>query len=193
MLKRLYNWVIGWAESPHGVWALAILAFAESSFFPIPPDALLIVLALGMPKKAFKFAAYCSVGSILGGMFGYFLGWQFMDAVGFKIIEFYHLTDKYAHVQELYATYDAWITFAAGFTPIPYKLFTIAGGAFKINFPVFCLASAISRSARFFLVAACFYYFGPAIKPYIDKYFNLLAVIFTIMLIGGFVLIKYLM
>ena len=193
MLKRLYDWVVGWAESPYSGWAIFLLAFAESSFFPIPPDVLLIAMALGLPKKALKYALFCSAGSVLGGMFGYFLGWQFMDVVGYRIIDFYHFGDKFSHVEALYRQYDAWITFAAGFTPLPYKVFTIAGGAFNINFPIFVLASTVSRSARFFLVAALFYFFGAAIKPYIDKYFNLLVVIFTILLIGGFVLIKYLM
>lgn len=193
MLKRMYDWVTGWAKSPYGGWAIFILAFCESSFFPIPPDVLLIALSLGLPKKALKYALICSVGSVLGGMFGYFLGWQFMAVVGERIIAFYHFADQFARVEALYREYGAWITFIAGFTLLPYKLFTIAAGAFDISFPVFVVASAISRSARFFLVAGLFYAFGATIKPYIDKYFNLLVIIFTILLIGGFILIKYLL
>ena len=192
MLKKLYNWVLHWAETPYGTWALFILAFAESSFFPIPPDVLLIALAVGAPKKSLKYALVCSIGSVLGGCLGYLIGWQFMVGIGNRIIEFYGLTPKVAYIEALYQQYDAWAVAIAGFTPIPYKVFTIAAGAFKINFLVFVLASVVSRSARFFLVGGLIYIFGPKIQAFIDRYFNILATVFVVLLIVGFIAIKYL-
>lgn len=192
MLRRLYDWVLHWAETPYGTWALFLLAFCESSFFPIPPDVLLIALAVGIPKKSFKYALVCSAGSVLGGCLGYLIGWQFMAGIGEKIIAFYGLTQKIEYIKDLYINYDAWAIGIAGFTPIPYKVFTISAGAFNINFPVFIIASTISRSARFFLVGSLIYIFGPRIQTFIDKYFNILAVAFTVLLVAGFVIIKYL-
>ncbi len=192
MLRRLYDWVLHWAETPYGTWALFLLSFCESSFFPIPPDVLLIALAVGIPKKSFKYALVCSAGSILGGCLGYLIGWQFMAGIGEKIIAFYGLTQKIEYIKDLYTNYDAWAIGIAGFTPIPYKVFTISAGAFNINFLVFIIASTISRSARFFLVGSLIYIFGPRIQTFIDKYFNILAVAFMVLLVAGFVIIKYL-
>ncbi|MCP4349068.1 MAG: DedA family protein [Desulfobacterales bacterium] len=192
MLRRLYDWVVKWAETPYGTWALFILAFCESSFFPIPPDVLLIALAVGLPKKSLKYALVCSLGSLLGGCLGYLIGWQFMAAIGQKIIDFYNFGPKIEQIGELYRNYDAWAISIAGFTPIPYKVFTITAGMFKINFTVFIIASTLSRSARFFLVGGLIYVFGPRMQPFIDKYFNMLALAFTILLIVGVVVIKYL-
>ncbi len=189
-MKKLYDWVLHWADTPYGVPALCILAFAESSFFPIPPDVLLIALALSVPTRAFRFALFCSLGSVLGGMFGYFIGVQFFDTVGKGVLEFYGVMDKYDYIAGLYNEYSAWAVGIAGFTPIPYKVFTIAAGACKINFPVFVAASAISRSARFFMVASLLYYFGPPIKSFIDRYFNILSIVFVLLLLGGFVLMR---
>ncbi len=193
MLRRLYDWVLHWAKTPYGTWALFLLAFCESSFFPIPPDVLLIALAVALPKKAFKYALVCSVGSLLGGCLGYLIGWQFMVDLGDGIIRFYGLQDKYEYIRRLYVTYDAWAVGIAGLTPIPYKVFTITAGAFRINFAVFLVASAVSRSARFFLVGGLIYLFGPKIQSFIDRYFNTLVVVFVILLILGFVVIKYFM
>lgn len=190
-LRRLYDWVLTWAHSRYGVPALFLLAFTESSCFPIPPDVLLMALAMSIPKRAFYFALICSIGSVLGGMVGYLIGYAFMEAVGNHILAMYGLMDKWDYVGRLYQAYAGWAVAIAGFTPIPYKLFTIAGGAFKIDFLVFVIASVLSRSARFFLVAGLIYVFGPPIKSFIDRYFNLLAVVFMILLIGGFVLVKY--
>ncbi len=192
MLRRLYDWVLHWAVTPYGTWALFLLAVAESSFFPIPPDVLLIAMCVARPERSFQYALVCSLGSILGGCLGYLIGWQFMASVGSRIVDFYGLTDKVAYIETLYNTYDAWAVGIAGFTPIPYKVFTIAAGMFKINFTVFVLASMASRSARFFLVGGLIYHFGPRIQRFIDRYFNLLAVTFTVLLVGSFVLIKYL-
>ncbi len=192
MLKRLYAWVERWAQTPYGVWALFLLAFAESSFFPIPPDVLLIAMAVTHPKAGLKFAAICTLGSVLGGMLGYLIGWQFMASVGEKIVAFYGLTDKVAHIEALYHQYDAWAIGVAGFTPIPYKVFTISAGMFKVDFGVFLLASAVGRAGRFFLVGGLIYLFGKPIQAFIDRYLNLLVIGFTVLLIGGFILIKFL-
>ena len=191
MLSRLYGWILHWAKTPYGTWALFILAFSESSFFPIPPDVLLIALSVVLPKKSLRYALVCSVGSILGGCFGYLIGWQFMATVGDAIIRFYGLIDKYEYIQQLYSLYDAWVVGIAGFTPIPYKVFTITAGAFRINFVVFLVASAVSRSARFFIVGGLIYLFGPKIESFIERYFNALAIAFVILLILGFVVIKF--
>jgi len=193
MLRRLYDWVLRWAETPYGSWALFLLAFSESSFFPIPPDILLIALAVAIPKKSLKYALICSAGSVLGGCFGYLIGWQFMASVGTRIVDFYGLTPKVEYIELLYNKYDEWAVGIAGFTPIPYKVFTIAAGAFKINSSVFVVASLLSRSARFFLVGGLIYIFGPGIQSFIDKYFNILATAFTVLLIAGFLIIKYLL
>jgi len=193
MLRRLYDWVLHWAETPYGTWALFLLAFCESSFFPIPPDILLIALAVAAPGKSFRYALVCSAGSVLGGCFGYLIGWKFMETIGNRIILFYDFGDKFEYIRHLYQSYDAWAVGVAGFTPIPYKVFTISAGAFHINFPVFLFASLVSRSARFFLVGGLIYKFGPEIQAFIEKYFNMLAVAFTVLLIAGFVVIKYLL
>ena len=190
MLRGLYDWVLHWAATPYGTWALFLLALSESSFFPIPPDVLLIALAVAIPEKSFKYALICSVGSVLGGCLGYLIGWQFMTSIGERIISFYGLNQKVAYIGELYSAYDAWAIGIAGFTPIPYKVFTISAGAFKINFWVFLLASIVSRSARFFLVGGLIYIFGSQIKSFIDRYFDLLAIAFTVLLVAGFVIIK---
>ncbi|MBN2538493.1 MAG: DedA family protein [Deltaproteobacteria bacterium] len=193
MLRKLYDWVLHWAETPYGSWALFLLAFAESSFFPVPPDVLLIALAISIPAKAFRYALICSVGSVLGGVAGYVIGFQFMDLVGFRIVDFYGFTEQYQSVGDLYNRYNAWAVGVAGFTPIPYKVFTISAGAFKIHFIIFLIASVVSRFARFFLVGWLIYTFGPSIKRFIDRYFNILAIVFVVLLIGGFILIKYLL
>lgn len=192
MLRRLYDWVLRWAATPYGTWALFLVAFAESSFFPIPPDVLLIALCVARPHRSITLALVCSLGSVLGGCLGYLIGWQFMASVGSRIVDFYGLTDKVAAIEGLYNAYDAWAVGIAGFTPIPYKVFTIAAGMFKINFSVFLMASMVSRSARFCLVGGLIYAFGPRIQQTIDRYFDVLAITFTVLLVGSFVLIKVL-
>ena len=193
MMHRLYDRCMKWLQTPYGIWVLFLIAFVESSFFPIPPDVFLIALCIAVPKKSFKYAAVCAVGSVLGGALGYGLGMWFMDSIGQSIMQWYGLSEKYLTVQELYQKYDAWAVGAAGFTPLPYKLFTITAGAFHINFPTFMLVSLVARSARFFLVAGFIWKFGAPVKVYIEKYFNILSILFVVLLIGGFVLIKYLL
>ncbi len=192
-VRRLYDWVTAWAEHPNASVALFLLAFAESSFFPIPPDVLLITLAISKPDRSFKWAAIALAGSVTGGMAGYLLGLNFMAVIGDRILSFYHLQAKFGEVQELYHQYDAWAVAIGGFTPLPYKLFTITAGAFKINFATFVTASIISRAGRFFLVAGFIYFIGPKVRYFLEKYFNLFTIIFTVLLIGGFIIIKWLL
>jgi membrane protein YqaA with SNARE-associated domain len=193
LLQRIYNSCMEWIQTPAGIWVLFFIAVAESSFFPIPPDVFLIALCIGAPKKSMKFAAVCAAGSVIGGALGYGLGLTFMDTLGQRILSLYGLEDKYHVVQGLYQQYDALAVAAAGFTPLPYKLFTITAGAFKINFLTFMLVSLAARSARFFLVAGLIYKFGAPVQYFINKYFNILTIVFLIPLIGGFVLIKMLL
>ena len=193
LLRRIYDWVLHWAETPFGGAALFLNSFAESSFFPIPPDPLLIALCIGEPKKSLRFAFWCSLASVLGGAAGYWIGATLWGVVGdyfFRWVPSF-TPEAFAHVGGLYEEYNFWVVFTAGFTPIPYKLITIGAGVFKINFAVFFLASVLSRSARYFLVAALIRRFGPPIKDFIDRYFNLLSIIFIILLIGGFLVFKY--
>jgi len=191
LLRKLYEWVLSFAESKYGPWALFLIAVAESSFFPVPPDVLLIALAIGAPQRSFWFALICTAGSLVGAVIGYFIGLEFFELAGRPIIEFYSIQNGYEQVRQLYHDWDSIAVVIAGFTPIPYKVFTIAAGAFKINFFTFLLASAVGRGARFFLVAALIRWIGPSIKELIDRYFNLCTIIFTILLLGGFLVLKY--
>lgn len=202
IVRKTYDWVLHWADSKWGATALFILAFAESSFFPIPPDVLLIALCLGAASRSFRYAAIATVGSVTGAMLGYAIGfyaWQTSagEFTAFANFFFDHIPGFTHHtydvISQWYSEYDFWLVFTAGFTPLPYKVITITAGVFDINFTIFIIASIISRGARFFLVAWLIWRFGPSIKVFIDKYFNLLALSFTILLVGGFVAIKYLM
>ena len=198
-VRRLYDWVLHWAETKYGIPALFLLAFAESSFFPIPPDVLLIALALGARSKALRFALVCSAASILGGIVGYGIGyfswWNGAESYSVVAMFFFnHIPgfseEVFINIQKKYEIYNFLIVFTAGFTPIPFKIINISAGAFSVNFPMFLLASTISRSARFFLVALLIRKFGEPITAFIDKYFNILSIIFTILLIGGFLVLK---
>ena len=200
-LRKLYDWVLHWADTKYGMPALFILAFSESSFFPIPPDVLLIALAMGKRSKAFRFALVCSIGSIIGGIAGYSIGhfawWSGKNVYSSLALFFFdHVpgfsVDIFQKIRSQYELNNILIVFTAGFTPIPYKIITITAGAFNINFPMFLLASSVSRTARFFLVSLLIWKFGEPITTFIDKYFNLLTIIFTILLVGGFLVMKLL-
>ena len=191
-LRKLYDWVLSWAETPYGLLVLVILSFTEASVFPIPPDVLLIALCLGDRTKWFKFADWCSAASLVGGMLGYGIGWGLWNAVdqwfyayvpGFSV-------EKFDLVQGLYEKYNFMVVFAAAFTPIPYKVITITAGVFGISFPIFMVASVVGRSARFFLVAFLLRRYGLPIKEFIDKRFNLVTVVFVLLLIAGFLVLK---
>ncbi|MBV54661.1 MAG: cytochrome B [Candidatus Marinimicrobia bacterium] len=191
-LRKLYDWVLHWAETPYAVPALIILAFAESSFFPIPVDVLLIAMALSIPKYSFRYAAYTSLFSVLGGVGGYIIGFYFMQYIGQSIIDFYGYQEQYQSLAQTFQEHNFIAILVAALTPIPYKVFTITAGAANANFVEFMGASILGRSLRFFAVSALIYYFGERIKVFIDRYFNMLSIIFAILLVGGFVLIKYL-
>ncbi len=189
--RRIYDWVLHWADTPYGAWALFLLSFTESSFFPVPPDVLLVALVLGSMAKWLRFAGICTTGSVLGGMAGYGIGLFLMDTVGLRIIDFYNAHAYYGQVQQWYGRYDFWIVFIAAFTPIPYKVFTIASGAFHMNLWAFALVSAVGRGARFFLVAGLLRLAGPPMKRFIDRYFDWLALAFVVVLVAGFLVIRY--
>lgn len=191
IVRRLYDWVLHWAETPYGSLALVLLAFSESSFFPVPPDVLLIALAISIPRRSFFYALIATVSSVLGGILGYYIGIGLMEAVGWKIIHFYHAEDLFQQLFETFNEYNFWAVLTAAITPIPYKVFTISAGAARTDFTVFMIASILGRSIRFFAVGTLIYFSGERIKHFIDKYFNILTFVFVILLIGGFVLIKY--
>ena len=187
--------MIHWADTPYALPALIILSFAESSFFPIPPDVLLLPLCLGSRKKAFRFAFWCSAASIVGGMFGYLLGYAFWEAGVKELCFTYIFTEEAFHgVGAKFQEYNFWIIFTAGFSPIPYKVFTISAGVFHdhVSFPMFVIASAVSRSARFFLEAILLRVYGEAVREFVEKRLALMSLVFCIVLIGGFVSLKYL-
>ena len=199
-LRNLYDWVLKWSNSKYGPLMLGLMAFAEASFFPIPPDVLLIPLALGLRAKALRLAFICSLGSILGAIFGYVIGsylwWEGVNQFSWLARLFFDVIPGFTpeifySIQAKYEIWNFWVVFTAGFTPIPFKVITISAGAFEINFILFVIASTLSRSARFFILSALIWKFGEPMRVFIDKYFNLLAIIFMILLIGSFVLIKY--
>lgn len=193
-VRRLYDWVLSWAETPYGVPALGALAFVEACFFPVPPDVLLMALCLALPVKAYRFALVATLGSVAGGVAGYLIGWKLWGTVSPLFFEYIpgFTPEGFVHVKGWFERYDFWTIFAAGFTPIPYKIFTIAAGAFQINLPIFVGASLISRALRFFLVAALFYYLGRPARALIEKYFNLLTFLFLGLLLTGLLLVNYL-
>lgn len=192
IIRRLYDWVLHWAHTPYGTPALMANSFAESSFFPIPPDVLQIALSISHRKKSFFYASISSVASVLGGMLGYLIGFVLMEAVGWPIIHFYKAEKIFSDLILLFNENSFWAVLIAALTPIPYKVFTIAAGASQSDFIVFMLASVLGRSTRFFALAVMIYIFGEKIKSFIDKYFNILTIVFGVLLIVGFLAIKIL-
>ena len=182
MKDKIFQWIDQIAASPHPGWWLFALAFAESSFFPIPPDVLLITLGVATPERAIWYGVVCSLGSILGGMFGYGIGLWGGRPLMYKMFS----STKIHAVERLYDRYNAWATGIAGLTPIPYKVFTISGGAFKINFKIFLLASIASRSLRFMTEGVLLALFGESIRDFLYKQFNWLSIAFVVLLVGGF-------
>ncbi len=191
--RRLYDWVLRWADSPYAVVALAVLSFTEASFFPVPPDVLLIAMCLGSRGRSWWFATVCSVASVLGGLAGYGIGaflWGHVDQFFYTYIPGFNPA-RFEQVRALYVSWGVVIVFTAGFSPIPYKLFTIASGVMAMPLLPFIAASAVSRAGRFFLVAGLIYKLGEPVKIFIDKYFNWLALAFSLLLVGGFVALKW--
>ena len=194
ILRRLYHWVLSWAHTPYGTPALFVLSFTESSFFSIPPDVLQIALSAGKPRRSFWYAGVSLVASVLGALLGYYIGIVLWNATQDFFYTYLFSREDFAWVSEKYDQYGFLAIFIACVVPFPpYKVFTIAAGACHLNIPMFVFASVVGRGARFFAVASLMFFFGPKIKGWIDKYFNLLAAIFTVLLIGGFVLLKYVM
>lgn len=193
-VRRLYDWVLSWADGAYGPQALFGLAFVEAIFFPVPPDVLLMALVLGRRDRAWNFAFLATIGSVAGGIIGYLIGSGLWHAVADYFFTWVPGFSEagYERVRVIYETYSFWAVFAAGFTPIPYKIFTISAGVFEISMPIFMLASFTSRGLRFFLIAGLLWRFGDPIREFIDRYFNWLAFGGTALLIGGFVALKYL-
>ncbi len=192
MLRRLYDWAMAMAASRQAPYALAGVSFAESSFFPLPPDVMLIPMVVADRKSAWRNALICTIASVIGGLFGYFIGAVLFETVAQPILDFYHLAEKFDSFQTWYAEYGMIIVFLAGFTPIPYKVFTIASGLVGLALPVFIIGSIISRGARFFLVAALLYFFGEPIRDFIEKRLGLATAVFAALLVGGFLALRLL-
>jgi len=192
MIRRLYDWTISLAESRYALWALAIVAFAESSFFPIPPDVLMIPMIIAAPKRAFLIATICLVASVLGGLFGYFIGAALFETVGNPVLEFYGKADAAEMFSERFNEWGAWAVLIAGITPFPFKVITIMSGWTGLSLPIFILSAIVARGLRFFIVAALLWKFGAPIRGFIERRLGLMFTLFVVLLVGGFILVKYL-
>lgn len=192
LLRKLYDWTINWARTPQAPAALFAVAFIESSFFPVPPDVLLIAMVIADRAKWIRYALICTVGSVMGALFGYFIGWALFETLGKGIVSFYHLERHFDAVGRMYADNAFMAVFSAAFTPIPYKVFTIAAGLFKISIPILVVASIFGRAGRFFLVAGLLRLYGKKISTFIEKYFDILSILFIVLIIGGYIAVKHL-
>jgi len=191
-VRRLYDWVLHWADTRYGTPALFVLAFAESSVFPVPPDVLQIALSLAKPARSFFYAIVSLVGSVTGGLVGWLIGhvvWQAVSSFFFALPGFTH--ENFEYVQRLYQENAFIAILAAAFSPIPYKVFTIAAGVFDVSLLVLFVASLLGRGGRFFAVATCIFVFGPQVKELLDRYFEWAAIIITVMFVAGFAVLKY--
>ena len=192
MIRRLYDWTLTLAQSRHALWALAVVAFVESSVFPIPPDLLMIPMILAAPSRAFLIATVSLVASVLGGMLGYYIGYGLFESVGRPVLEFYGKDVYFEEFRTRYNDWGAWAVLIAGVTPFPYKVITILSGATALNLPVFIAASIVARGLRFFIVAALLWKFGAPIRDFIERRLGLMFTLFVAILLGGFLLVKYL-
>lgn len=192
MIRRIYDWVLGWADTRYGVPALSVVSFVESSIFPVPPDPLLMALCMGRPEKSFRYAAICSAMSVLGGIFGYLIGWAIWELVDDFFFAYVFSREAFEFVGTQYENNAFVAVLTAAVTPIPYKVFTVTAGVFQISLAALIAASVIGRSARFFIEAGLIYFFGAGIKSFIDKYFNLLVTLFFVLLVLGIIGVKYL-
>jgi len=191
MLRSLYDKIMRLAGHPQAPWWLALIAFLESSVFPIPPDVLLIPLVLADRARAFRYAAICTLASVIGGWLGYAIGYWLFEAVGRQIIAFYHLGDQFAAFRDTFNQYGLWIILAKGATPFPYKLITITAGVTHFDLATFSVASVLTRGARFFLLAALLWYFGAPIRHFIERYLTWVTTGFLVALVGGFLLLRF--
>jgi membrane protein YqaA with SNARE-associated domain len=192
MLQRIYDWMMAKAGHRHAMAWLAAVAFIEASVFPIPPDVMLIPMVLAAPSRWFRIAAVATVASVIGGYLGYGIGYLAMDTVGMAILDAFHLADKFAAMKPLVDRYGAWVILVKGMTPIPYKLITITAGAFHFDLVKFTFASIAARGMRFFLVAALLWKFGTPIRDFVETRLKLVTTAFVILLVGGFVALKFL-
>jgi membrane protein YqaA with SNARE-associated domain len=192
MLHSLYDWTIHFASTPNAVWALAVISFIESSVFPIPPDILLIPMVIAAPDQAWWLATVATAASVAGGFVGYAIGYFAFETLGKRVLRFYGMLDKYLSLEKLYRRWGVWIIIVKGMTPIPYKIVTIASGAFHFNLAKFGLASVVCRSIRFFLLAALLFRFGESIRTFIEGQLTLVSTVFVVALVGGFVALRYL-
>jgi len=192
MLRNLYHSVLALAASPRAPWWLAVIAFAESSFFPIPPDALLVPMALARPERAWRFALICTIASVSGGALGYFIGYAVFDQLARPVIALYGYGAKFAAFQAMYAEWGLWLILIKGLTPIPYKIVTIASGAAHFNFWVFMAASAVTRGARFFIVATLLHFWGDRVRDFIERRLTLVTTTVAVGIVGGFVVLRLL-
>lgn len=193
MLRRIYDWIIALSAGPRALPALAVVAFTESSFFPIPPDAMLIPMVLAQPKRAWRIALVATAASVLGGIAGYYIGVYLYDTVGQWLITFYGLANGFDEFHKAYAEWGLWIILIKGLTPIPYKIVTIASGVAGYNLPVFILASIATRGARFFLVALLLRLYGEPIREFIERRLTLVTTVFIVLIIAGILATRYLM
>jgi membrane protein YqaA with SNARE-associated domain len=192
MFRGLYDWVLRMAHSRHALPALAAVSFAESSFFPIPPDAMVIPMVIARRDRAWTIAAVCTIASVLGAMLGYAIGYYLLESVGQWLIQLYHMQDKIAQFQTTYGEYGAAIILLKGLTPIPFKLVTIASGIAHFNFPLFVILCVVTRGARFFLIAGLLKRFGAPVQEFIEKRLDLFAWLFLALIVGGFVAVTFL-
>ncbi len=191
MLRRLYDWVIRLAGSPHAIPAMGAVAFAESSFFPIPPDVMLVPMVLANRTKAFRIALVCTICSVVGGLLGYAIGYAFFETAGAWLVRTYGLQAGLERFREQYAHWGIWVILIKGLTPIPYKLVTIASGAAHFDLFTFVWASILTRGARFFIVAALLWKYGEPIRGFIERRLTLVTWLFLIALVGGFIVVRY--
>lgn len=191
MLRSLYNWTMSFAAHRNAKWALAGVSFTESSFFPIPPDVLLVPMVLANRDKAWQLAGICTLASVVGGLLGYAIGALLYDTLGAWLMNLYGYTDKLEQFRQSFAEWGAWIILIKGLTPIPYKIVTIASGFAGYDFFSFVVLSLLTRAARFYLVAALLYFYGEPVRGFIEKRLELVTAAFAIILVGGFVVVRY--
>jgi membrane protein YqaA with SNARE-associated domain len=192
MLQRLYQRVLALSASPRAPYWLALVAFAESSFFPIPPDVLLVPMVLARPDRAWRLAAICTLASVVGGALGYYIGYALFDVVATPLLRAYHYEAAFERFKQTYAEWGLWVILIKGITPIPYKIVTIASGAAAFSFPVFMAASVVTRGARFFLVAGLLHWIGEPVRDFIERRLTLVTSAVAAGVVGGFVLLRYL-
>ncbi len=191
MIRRLYHWTMRLAASRHATKAMAAVSFAESSFFPVPPDVVLAPMVLARPDRAYFYAAVCTLASVLGGMLGYVIGY-FLEPVGIWMLGQMGKADVFTRSQDVFNRYGVWAVVIGGFTPLPYKVVTIASGIFAFSFPLFIALSVVTRGARYFMIAYVVRTFGPAMLPVIERRLLTFTVLGIMVLLGGFLLLRLL-